>query len=123
MVKIVEIVVLLKYVSMFWRLLEMSLINFEITLHLNWSGNCVIVAAHIGKQGITFSITDTKLYVPVVALLTQDNAKLDEQLKSGFKRAINWNQYQTKVSNKRQNRYLDFEFSRSKQTFSFTILK
>ena len=80
MVKIVEIVVLLKYVSMFWRLLEMSLINFEITLHLNWSGNCVIVAAHIGKQGITFSITDTKLYVPVVALVTQDNAKLKEQL-------------------------------------------
>ena len=41
-----------------------------------------------------FEITDTKLYVPVVTLWTQDNAKLLQQLKSGFKKAINWNKYQ-----------------------------
>ena len=39
----------------------------------------------------TFAITDTKLYVPVVNLSTQDNAKLFEQLRYGFKRKIKWN--------------------------------
>ena len=55
-----------------------------------------------------FKITDTKLYVPVVTLSTQDNAKLLEQLKSGFKRTSNWNKYQSKISTEAQNQYLDF---------------
>ena len=63
--KKVEIMVSLKYLSNFWRTLEMPLINCEITLNLNWSGNCVIVATYISNQCATFSITDTKLYVPV----------------------------------------------------------
>ena len=42
-----------------------------------------------------FTITDTKLYVPVVTLSTQDNTKLLQQLKSGFKRTINWNKHQS----------------------------
>ena len=49
-------------------------------------------------QDTAFSITDTKIYIPVVTLSTQDNAKLLDQLKSGFKRTINWNKYHTKVS-------------------------
>ena len=53
-------------------------------------------------------IIDTKLYVPVVTLSTQDNEKLLQQLKSGFKRTINWNKYQPKVSPERQNQYLNF---------------
>ena len=87
----------LKYLSNFWRTLEMPLTNCEITLDLNWSENFVIVATNVADQVITFSITDTKLYVPVVTLSTQDGAKLLEQLKSGFKRRVNWNKYQTKV--------------------------
>ena len=55
-----------------------------------------------------FKITDTKLSVPVVTLSTQDNAKLLQQLKSGFKRTINWNKYQTKVTIEGVNQYLDF---------------
>ena len=66
----------LKCLSNFWRTLEMSLINCEITFDLNWSENCVIVATNAATQATTFSITDTKLYVPVVTLSTQDNAKL-----------------------------------------------
>ena len=93
----------LKYLSNFWRTLEISLINCEITIDLNWSGNCVIVATNIENQSATFSITDTKLCVS-----TQDNAKLLEQLKSDVKRTINWNKYQMKVSTERINRYLDF---------------
>ena len=53
----------------------MSLINCEVTLDLNWSENCVIVATNAEAQAGTYSITDTKLYVPVVPLPTQDNAK------------------------------------------------
>ena len=67
----------------------MRLTNCEITLDLNWSENCVIVATNLAAQVTTFSITDTKLYVPVVILSTQDNEKLLQQLKSGFKCTIN----------------------------------
>ena len=56
----------------------MTLINYEITLCLNWSENCVIVATNVAAQVTTFSITNTKLYVPIVVLSTQDNAKLLE---------------------------------------------
>ena len=72
----------------------MPLINCEINLILTWSEDFVISSA----TGATkFKIRHTKLYVPVVTLSTQDNAKLLKQLKSGFKRTINWNKYQTKV--------------------------
>ena len=86
----------------------MHLINCEITFELNWSENYVIVATNIENQVTKPSITDRKLYVPFVTLSTQDNPKLLEQLKSGFKRTINWNKHQAKVSAKRVNQYLDF---------------
>ena len=89
--KDVEIIVPLKYLSNFWRTLEMPLINCEVNLILTWSKDCVISSA----TGETkFAITETKLYVPVVTLSTQDNAKLLKQLKSGFKRTINWSKYE-----------------------------
>ena len=59
-------------------------------------------------QETTFSINDTKLYVPVITLSTRDNAKLLEQLKSGFKRTINWNKYHSKISTETPNQYLDY---------------
>ena len=66
------------------------------------------MTTNVAAQVTTFPITDTKLYVPVVTLSTQYNAKLLKQLKSGFKRTINWNKYQPKVSTERINQYLDF---------------
>ena len=92
--KNVEIMVSLKYSSIFWRTLEIPLINSEINLMLNWSANCVIVSTDVANQIATFAITDTKLYVPVVTLSTKDNAKLLEHLESGFKRIVNWNKNQ-----------------------------
>ena len=71
----------------------MPLINSEVNLILTWTASFVIVSTKVANQNATFAITDTKLYVPVVTLLTQDNAKLLQQLKSGFKRVINWNKY------------------------------
>ena len=103
--KDVEIAVPLKYLSNFWRTLEMPLINCEVNLILTWSSTCVITNSAGARR---FTITDTKLYVPVVTLSTQDNAKLLQQLKSGFKRTINWNKYQTKVSTEGQKQYVDF---------------
>ena len=94
--KEVKIMLPLKYLRNFWRTLEMPLINCEINFILTWSANCVIVYTNVGNQGATFAITETKLYVPVVTLSTQNNAKLIQQLKSGFKRIINWNKYVSK---------------------------
>ena len=99
-VKDVEIMVLLKYLSNFWRTLEMPLISCEVNLILTWSSTCVITDSNGAG---TFAITDTKLCVPVVALSTQENTKLLQQLKSGFKRVINWNKYLSKPELIRRN--------------------
>ena len=80
--KDVEIMVPLKYLSNFWRTLEMPLINCEVNLILTWSSTCVLVATNIPNQNATFAITDTKLYVPVVTLSTKENANFLQQLKS-----------------------------------------
>ena len=74
----------------------MPLINCEINLNLILSENCVIVYADVANQDATFAITETKLYVRVVTLSTQDNSKLLQQLKSGFKRIVNRDKYQSK---------------------------
>ena len=89
----VEIMVPLKYLSNFWRALEMPLINYEIELILDWSANCVIIYTDDNNQIPTFTITEINLYVSVVTSSTQDNSKLLPQLKNGFKRAITWNKY------------------------------
>ena len=82
----------------------MPLINCEVNLILTWPRDCVITnSSGAGK----FEITETRLYVPVVTLSTQNNAKLLQQLKSGFKRAINWNKYQSSIKAYAQNRYLN----------------
>ena len=73
----------LKYLSNFWRTLEMPLINCEVNLILTWSSTCVITDSNGAG---TFEITDTKLYVSVVTLSTQENTKLHQQIKSGVKR-------------------------------------
>ena len=66
----------LKYFSNFWRSLERPLINCEVNLILTWSADCVIIYTDVANQIPTFAITETNLYVPVVTLSTQDNAKL-----------------------------------------------
>ena len=101
--KNVKIKVPLKYLGNVWRTLEMPLINCEVNLILTWSRNFVFVSSNEANQNATFAITDTKLYVPVVTLSTQDNAKLLQQLTSGFKRVINWNRYLSKPELLAQN--------------------
>ena len=86
----------LKYLSNFWRTLKMPLNNCEINLILTWSSTCVMVSTNNANQHATFAISGTKLSVPVLTFSFQDNAKLLQQLKSAFKRIINWNKYLSK---------------------------
>ena len=83
----------LKYLSNFWRTLEVPLLNCEINLILTWSENC---APSEGEREPAFAITYTKLHAALVTSSTQGNTKLLQQLKSGFKSTINWNKYQLK---------------------------
>ena len=105
--KEVEIAVPLKYLSNFWRTLDMSLINCEVYLILYWSRECVITSTErrliantrrdTSPRNATFQITDTKLYVPVVTLSTKNDKRLLEQLRTGFKRTIKWNKYRSEI--------------------------
>ena len=89
----VEIMVPLKHLSNFWRTL-----NCKTNLIVTWSKECIIASNTTANQETTFAITDTKTYVPVVNLSTQDHPELLLQLKLSFKKIINWNKYQSKVS-------------------------
>ena len=87
----VKIAVPLKYLSNFWRSLEMPLINCKVELSLTSNKNCILSSV---VDDSTFAITDTKLYVPVVTLKTEDNAKLSKLLTEGFKRSVYWNEFE-----------------------------
>ena len=102
-----KMVVPLKYLSKFFRSLEMPLINCKIHLELNWNNNCVMYGAdtYAGGNNNTdreakVQITSTKLYVLVVTLSTKDNVNLTKQLHEGFKRSVYWNEYQSKTETK-----------------------
>ena len=81
----------LKYLSNIWKSLEIPLINCKVELSLDWYAKCML---NIGNgTAATFAVTDTKFYVPVVTLKTEDNAKLSKLLNEGFKIAVYWNKY------------------------------
>ena len=89
----VKVVVPLKYLSNFFRSLEMPLINCKIKLNLTWKKECVLS----NQAGAAiFIINDTKMYVPVVTLSKEDNKDFIEQQNKGFQRSIYWNEYKTK---------------------------
>ena len=68
----------------------MPLINCKVKLSLTWHKNCILSSV---ADDSTFAIADTKLYVPIVTLKTEDNTKLLKLLSKGFKRPIYWNEY------------------------------
>ena len=85
----VKISVPLKYLSNFWRSLEMPLLNCKIETTLKWIENCILTTDNTA----TFKITDAKLDVPIITLSSEDNVKLSKLLSEGFKRPIYWNEY------------------------------
>ena len=86
----VKIAVPIKYLSNFWRSLEIPLINCIVEFSLPWNPNCVLPSL-VGNPA--FTRTDAKLYVPIVILSAKDNAKLSKLLGEGFKRPVYWNKY------------------------------
>ena len=100
------IAVPLKYLSNLWRLLQMPLINCKVELKLKWTQYCVL-SAHgtenangSNSDSIAFTINDTKLYVPVVALSARDNQKLSKLLSKVFETSVYGNECKTKSENK-----------------------
>ena len=116
----VTIVIPLKYLGNFWRRLDIPLINCEIALILSWYKECVLVGRAFrgppaaaenrinSPTGAKFEITDCKSYVPVVTLSAENDNKLLEQLKSGFRRSIKWNKYMPQMSNQNKNNNLNY---------------
>ena len=86
----------LKYLSNFFRSLEIPLINCKVKLNLTWKKECVL-STNAGN--VVFIINDTKLYVPVVTLSKEDNKDFVERQNKGFQRSIYWNEYKTKEIN------------------------
>ena len=121
-VKDAKIVVPLKYLSNFWRSLEMSLINCKVYLELNWIEDCILSSA---GNSAKLEITDAKLHVPIVTLSTKGSANLEKKLNEGFKRSIYWNSCETKpakVIENRKNIYelLNASFQDVKRLFDHT---
>ena len=128
-----EIIVPLKYLSNFWRTLDTPLINSEINLPLTWSDNCVLTSkakrdadpAINNPTNATFKITDTKLYVSIVSLSTENDKTLLEQLGAGFKRTIKWNKYRLEMTNHTQknnlNYLIDITFAKVNRLFALSF--
>ena len=118
----VKIVIPLKHLSNFCRNLNIPLINCEVQLNLTWFKNYLLIDkltrdadydAPIDRkidisENAIFQRTDTKLYVPVVSLSKENEIKLLEQLKSGFKRTIKWNKYRSQMTIQPQNNNLNY---------------
>ena len=92
----VKVVVPLKYISNFFRSLEMPLINYKIKLNLTWKKECVLST---DEGNAEFIVNNTKMYVPVVTLSKEINKDFIEQQNKGFQRSVYWNEYKTKELN------------------------
>ena len=117
-----------KYLSNFWRSLDLPLITCEIELDFSWSKEDIISEisithsvppntdanplvqemASIQKTGATFQINNAKFYVPVVTLSINDKIEFLENIKQGFNRTISWNKYRYEISAQSKNSNLDY---------------
>ena len=93
----------------------MPLINFKIEFSLKWYEKCILSSA---RTAATFTITDTKVYVPIVTLKTEDNTKLWKLLSKGFKRLVYWNEYKIIFKNYDKNKYIRERLDASFQGFN-----
>ena len=92
--KNIKIVILLKYISSFFRNSEISLINTKLYLELNWTKYSVLCNQN---RNSVFQITKGEFYIPVVTLNKENNNKLSELLSKGFERTVVWNEYKSKI--------------------------
>ena len=91
------------------------------------AGNNNDPPAIVAPPGLEFQITDIKLYVPVVTLSTENDNKLSEQLKSGFKRTMKWNKYRSQMTiqsnNNNLNSLIDPTFTKVKRLFVLSFAR
>ena len=92
--KHINIAVPLKYISNFFRNLELPLINTKLYMELNWTKYSVLCNQN---QNSIFQATKCELYIPIVTLNTENNNKLSELLSKGFERTVVWNEYKSKI--------------------------
>ena len=133
-----EIVIPLNHLSNFWRALNIPLVSCEVELILTSSKNCILAdmtvrnaqggnPAIVAPNGLEYQITDTKLYVSVVTLSKENDTKLLEQLKSGFKRTIKWNkcgsQMTVQSNNNNLNYLTDPTFTKVNRLFALSFQK
>ena len=110
-----------KHLTNFWRTLNIPLINCEIELISTWSKNYALAdmtvraagnnndhPATVAPNGLEFQITDMELYVSVVTLSKENDKKLLEQKKSGFKRTVRWNRCRSQMTIQPQNNNLNY---------------
>ena len=112
------IAVSLKYLSNFWRSIEMPLINCNVELKFRWTKHYIFSVASTSNvngnndndnNNNIFTIRDTQLFVPVVTLSARDNQKLSKLITKGSERSVYWNEYKTKSENKNMpNEYRHF---------------
>ena len=107
----------LRYLSNFWRSLDLLLINCEIELDLSWSKECIrseisitpgipgnpnanppVLAVAVIQNNYCNISNNAKLYVPVTSLSVNDNIKLLKNIKQRFKRTISWNKYRSEIT-------------------------
>ena len=112
----------------FWKSFDLPLINCETELDLKWRKNCVISEIYKTSEvsadpnanlpnnliqattttGATFQINNAKLYVPVVTFSINDNIKLSENIKQGFKITMSWNKYRSEIATQPKSNNLDY---------------
>ena len=103
----VAVTILLKYLSHFWRFLDLPLINCEIELDLSCEKECLLIEHHNNITGVNLVITSTKFFVPVVTLSMNNNIKFLENINQGFERTISWNEYISEITTQPKNNNLD----------------
>ena len=120
-----EVVVPLKYLSNFWRSLDLALINCEIERNFSWSRYYIIYKISITFEAVpninpvgyrvtsqttsaTFQINNAKFYVPVVTLFTNDTIKFLENMKQRFKRTTSWNKCRSEITTQTKNNNSDY---------------
>ena len=127
----------LKHLGNFWNSLNIPLINCVVSLALSWLETCVITSMvkrilaagqpnrRNSPESAVFKIKDCKLYLPVVTLSAENDNKILEQLKTGYKRTIKWNKYRSEMSNQTKNNnlnyFIDPTFTNMNRLFVLTL--
>ena len=129
-----------KHLTNFWRTLNIPLINCEIELISTWSKNYALAdmtvraagnnndhPATVAPNGLEFQIKDMELYVSVVTLSKENDKKLLEQKKSGFKRTVRWNRCRSQMTIQPQNNNLNYlidqTFTKVNRLFALSFVR